>query len=122
MRHMESYSLQREKLVSLRTMAEVMAHELNNPAAAAQRAAAHLQQTTDKVQSLLCQLSRTLDHDHMQHLVAASHDALERLAKGPPLHHLQRGDRAENPAARLADHSLATPLALAPTFVGAGLD
>src|SRR2546430_15721227 len=109
MRHMESYSLQREKLVSLRTMAEVMAHELNNPAAAAGRAAAHLQQTTDKVQSLLCQLSRTLDHDHMQHLVAASHDALERLAEGPALDHLERRERGETIAARPEDHSVATP-------------
>src|SRR5712671_8006142 len=74
MRNFEGYSVQREKLASLGTMAAGLAHELNNPAAAAGRAAAHLQQTTDKVQSLLCQLSRTLDHDLMQQLAAASHD------------------------------------------------
>jgi CRP-like cAMP-binding protein len=49
MRNVEGYSQQREKLASLGTMAAGLAHELNNPAAAARRAAAHLQQTTDKV-------------------------------------------------------------------------
>ena len=48
MRNMEGYSQQREKLASLGTMAAGLAHELNNPAAAARRAAAHLQETTDK--------------------------------------------------------------------------
>ena len=63
MRNMEGYSQQREKLASLGTMAAGLAHELNNPAAAARRAAAHLQETTDKVQTYLCQLSKVLDPD-----------------------------------------------------------
>src|SRR5271170_4875555 len=78
-RNLEGYSQQREKLASLGTMAAGLAHELNNPAAAASRAAAHLQETTDKVQSLLCQLTQTIGHDQLQQLVDASREALEKL-------------------------------------------
>ena len=119
-RTLEGYSVQREKLASLGTMAAGLAHELNNPAAAAQRAAAHLQRTTDNVQCLLCELSRTLDHDQMEHLAARSDDALQRLA--PPLDHLERSDRADMIATWLEAHHVAQAWEAAPTFVGAGLD
>jgi signal transduction histidine kinase len=122
MRNLEGYSQQREKLASLGTMAAGLAHELNNPAAAARRAAAHLQETTDKVQTLLCQLTRTLDHEHLQHLVAASRDALERSAKAPAIDHLERSDRADAIAVWLEARGVATAWELAPTFANAGVD
>jgi signal transduction histidine kinase len=121
-RNLEGYSLQREKLASLGTMAAGLAHELNNPAAAAQRAAVHMQQTTDKVQCLLCQLSRSLDHDHMEHLATTSDNALQRLATAPPLDHLERSDRADAIATWLEGHNVADAWEVAPTFVSAGLD
>ena len=122
MRNLEGYSQQREKLASLGTMAAGLAHELNNPASAAHRAAAHLRETTDKAQALLCQLSKILSHDQWHQLALASQDAAERLAKAPALDHIERSDRADKIATWLQARSVATPWDLAPTFVSAGVD
>ena len=122
MRNLEGYSQQREKLASLGTMAAGLAHELNNPAAAARRAAAHLRETTDKAQTLLCQLAKVLQHEQWRDLAFAAQDAAERLARPLAPGNIERSDRAERIATWLQARNVATPWELAPTFVSAGVD
>jgi signal transduction histidine kinase len=101
-------------------MAAGLAHELNNPAAAARRAAAHLQQTTDSLQTFLCRLAKGLEPEHWQHLVESAEEASAR--KAPELDHLVRSECADAIGEWLGSHGVAAAWDLAPTFVNAGLD
>jgi signal transduction histidine kinase len=103
-------------------MAAGLAHELNNPASAARRAATHVEETANKAQALLCRLSRVLDSEHWQNLLSAELETYEKLAKPPVLDNLTRSDRQEEIGQWLEAHGVAFAWELAPTFVTVGLD
>jgi signal transduction histidine kinase len=122
LRNLEGYSSQRQKLISLGTMAAGLAHELNNPAAAARRAAAQLEQTVATVQSLICRLGKVLKAEDWEHLSSAEQEATQRLKAAPPLDSVTRSDREEALTSWLDQQNIPEAWKLASTFVNAGLD
>jgi signal transduction histidine kinase len=122
MRNYEGYTQEREKLIQLGAMAAGLAHELNNPATAARRAAADLRQSVEKVQDYACELNETLSAEQWQQLVATSQEAVHCATSQPKLNALDQSDREEAIECWLDSHKIADAWDLAPALVNARVD
>ena len=109
LRNMEGYTHEREKLIQLGTMAAGLAHELNNPATAARRAAADLRQSVEKVQNYACELNETLSAEQWHQLVATSQEAVHCATSQPKLNSLEQSDREEAIECWLDSRGIADP-------------
>ena len=122
LRNLEGYTQEREKLIQLGAMAAGLAHELNNPATAARRAAADLRQSVEKVQDYACELNETLSAEQWQQLVATSQEAVHCATSQPKLNSLEQSDREEAIECWLDSHKVADAWDLAPALVNARVD
>ena len=121
---LQSVAGQRERLTSLGTLAAGLAHQLNNPAAAARRSAEDLREDLDKLRSAGSSLARAATAgrltpealDTLEHAI----DARNR-AEVPVLDELERSEREEDLAFWLEENGVPGGWTMAPTFVSSGL-
>jgi signal transduction histidine kinase len=113
----------RERLTSLGTMAAGLAHELNNPAAAARSAAAQLAEALDAINSALARFVEAgVERAEAAQLVALQKQAIAHAATASALDTLDAADAEDELLARLEGLGIAEAWSLAEPLAAAGID
>jgi signal transduction histidine kinase len=113
----------RERLASLGTMAAGLAHELNNPAAAARRAASQLAEEVGIVQSTLVKFVKSgVERADAEALVELQEEALARADAATALDTLDAADAEDELLARLEALDVPQPWRLVEPLASAGVD
>ena len=119
-RSIEATARQRASLVTLGKVSAGLAHELNNPAAAATRAVDALQATTSALESSLEKLAAArITAPQFEELENLRHRAAAAIA---PLGPLALADLEDDLTSWLEDHDVLQAWLLAPALAAAGVD
>jgi signal transduction histidine kinase len=124
MRRVTATEQNRERLASLGTMAAGLAHELNNPAAAAQRASAQMADAIDAVAGTIARFVEAgISREQAQQLVELQREALARASSpGDSRSTLDTADAEDELLVGLEALGVDEPWQMAEPLVRAGVD
>lgn len=113
---------ERERLLALGKLSAGLTHELNNPAAAAGRAADALRDRVAGMRHKLAMIaSGKLNGPQLKKLVLAQEEFVKKVRNAPNLSPLEASDREDELGDWLEEHEINGGWELAPVFVAGGL-